>query len=167
MDPPFNFILLGIVWIAELCFCSATNWDCLKLKWGQLFSCFSENCYCLPMLWTVEFKVDLKMMSFDLNDFLHCYRKSIYVWIETLVLFAIAVSEVKQVFSIADQSKVFWNLTFFYLVFRRLVEQWIEVVFLYAAAVVEAKQWMTWWIVSIFADSLVLLINFLLCNVLV
>ena len=123
LDTPFNFILPGIVWIAELCFCSATNWDCLKLKWGQLFSCFSENCFSLPMLWTVEFKVDLKMMSFDLNDFLHCYRKSIYVWIETLVLFAAAVLEVKQKFSITGQPKVFWNLTFF--LFGFLEVSWI------------------------------------------
>ena len=42
---------------------------------------------------------------------------------ETLVLFAAAISEVKQIFSIASQSKVFRNLTYFYLVFRRSVKQ--------------------------------------------
>ena len=141
LDPPFNFILPRIVWITELCFCfpSATNLDCLKLKWGQLFSCFSENCFCLPMLWTVEFKVDLKTMSFDLNDFLHCYRKSIYVWIETLVLFATAVSEVKQTISIVAQLKFFWNLTFFNLVFRRSVEQWIRAIVLDIATIAKSN----------------------------
>ena len=142
MDPPFKFIFPGIVWIAEICFCfpSTTNLDCFKLKWGQLFSCFSENCVCLPMLWTVDFKVDLKIIiSFDLNDFFPCYRKSISVWIKTLVPFAAAVSEMKQTFSIAAQLKVFWNLTFFYLVFRRSVEQWIEAVVLYTVAIAEAN----------------------------
>ena len=60
------------------------------------------------MLWTVEFKVDFKMMmSFDLNDFFHCYQKSVSVWIETLVLFAATVSEMKQTISIATPPKSF------------------------------------------------------------
>ena len=55
LDPPFNFILPKFVWIHELCLFSL----CYKfgLFWGQLFSCFSENCLCLQLLWVVEFKV--------------------------------------------------------------------------------------------------------------
>ena len=72
------FILPNIVWIAELCFCfpSATNLDCLKLKWGQLLSCFSENCFLSANALTMEF---WKWCLIGLNDFLQRYQKSIYV----------------------------------------------------------------------------------------
>ena len=95
------FGLLNSVFVS-LCY----KFGLFKLMWGQLFSCFSENYFCLPMLWNLKFKVDLKIMSFDLNDFLHCYRKSIYVWIETLVLFAACFGGETN-FSIAGQPKVF------------------------------------------------------------
>ena len=48
------------------------------LKWCQLLSCFSENRFLLANALTVEF---WKRCLFGLNDCLHCYRKSVYVWV--------------------------------------------------------------------------------------
>ena len=74
---------------------------------GQLFSCFSKNCCVCKCFGSWSLKFDLKMLSFDLNDVFHCYRKSISVRIKVLVLFAAAVSEKKQTTSIVAPPKSF------------------------------------------------------------
>ena len=80
-----------------------------RLSWGQLFSCFSKNCCVCKCFGSWSLKFDLKVLSFDLNDFFQCYQKSISVRIKFLVLFVAMVSEKKQTTSIVAPPKSFEN----------------------------------------------------------
>ena len=74
LDPPFILSWLGVSGFMN----SVLFFPLLQfgLKWGQLLSCFSKNCFLFANALTVEF---WKWCLFGLNDFLHRYRKSVYV----------------------------------------------------------------------------------------
>ena len=98
-----------------------------------------------------------------------CYKFGFsWVWIEFNCL---PLSEVEWLFLstmlLTVKFEVFLLMDDFLFRYWKFYEQWIGAVVLYVAVVVEAKRWMFWRLALLFSDSLVLLINFLLCIFLV
>ena len=115
LDPPFNFILPVFIWFIELRFSFATNLDFLEFYLRSIVSFilevgWSKYTFVKPMLLIMEF-VYFKSLTFALSMFLFDhYQRSVQVWIGALVLYAVAISEVKRTSFIAAQSRVFWTL---------------------------------------------------------
>ena len=93
----------------------------VELFWGQLFSCFSEICSCLKLLYFSRLIGDL----FLSEDF--------------CIVFT-TVPEVKQVF-VATRLKVCWNLAFSFLFFCRPFKQRFRAIFPYGTSIAEARWW--------------------------
>ena len=98
-----------------------------------------------------------------------CYKFGFsWVWIEFNCL---PLSEVEWLFLstmlLTVKFEVFWLMDDFLFRCQKFYEQWIRAVVLYAATIAEGKWWMFRRLALIFSDSLVLLINFLLCIFLV
>ena len=81
LDPPFLFYLPWIYlvsWTLFFFLCYKFGLFEVELR-SAVFILFRKLLFFCQCFWLWSLKFDLKMMPFDLNDFLHCYRKSIYV----------------------------------------------------------------------------------------
>ena len=66
-------------------------------SWSEVncFHAFRETVFVYQCFGLWGLKLIWKWCPFDPNDFLHCYRKSIYVWVGALVLYVAAISKNK------------------------------------------------------------------------